>query len=397
MAADAKSLEEEGVIIPPIYIIKEGKEQWKKIKSVLLNARYPTRALNENCADLNAALASIESGKGSLVELCSTYGYEMVTGYMEKLKEYAYYCMKKALKNMEGLHYSASEKLDDGSPIALHLSIYEQKVSIDFSGSCGEHPGNLNANPSIVKSCVMYVLRLLIDEDLPMNEGFLKGVTLHIPQGILNPDFNKEAAQCPAVSGGNIETSQRLVDTLLKALALAGCSYGTMNNLLFGNASFTYYETLCGGTGAGNGFDGADAVHQHMTNTKITDPEVIEVRYPVRLDRFIIRRGSGGKGRWKGGNGVIRLYTFLEPVELTVLTEHRNEYPYGLKGGDNGKRGSQYVIKRNGSTIPLKSHDTINLGKGDKIIMKTPGGGGYMNNYCKQDNNVCIRINYNYY
>jgi len=250
-------------------------------------------------------------------------------------------------------------------------------MDIDFSGTSGVHPGNLNANPSIVNSVVMYVLRLIVNEPLPLNDGLLEPVTIHIPKGILNPDFPGNYAECPAVVGGNIETSQRLVDTLLKAFKLAACSYGTMNNVLFGNKSFGYYETIAGGTGAGLGFDGADAVHQHMTNTRATDPEILEYRYPVRLGRYEIRKGSGGGGKWTGGNGITRELIFLEPVSLSVLSQHRIVPPFGLEGGRPGKTGKQWIEKSDGTEITLQWKDGAELKENDRFIIQTPGGGGY--------------------
>jgi len=200
---------------------------------------------------------------------------------------------------------------------------------------------------------------------------------VRVPAGMLDPPFPDDPAEAPAVVGGNVETSQRLVDTLLKALALAACSQGTMNNLLFGNDRFGYYETVCGGCGAGPGFDGADAVHSHMTNTRITDPEVVEHRYPVRLERFAIRRGSGGGGRFRGGDGVVREITFLEPVELSILSQHRTVAPFGLDGGDPGATGRQRVVRASGAEESLGSIDGTRVYPGDRLILETPGGGGH--------------------
>jgi 5-oxoprolinase (ATP-hydrolysing) len=239
------------------------------------------------------------------------------------------------------------------------------------------NPGNLNANPSIVRSVLIYVLRLLVDEPLPLNDGLLDPVKLKIPKGMLNPDFPDDPDKCPAVVGGNIETSQRLTDTLLKALNLAACSYGTMNNILFGNDSFGYYETVAGGTGAGDGFNGSDAVHQHMTNTRATDPEILEHRYPVLLKKYAIRNGSGGYGKWKGGDGIIRVLEFTKPVSLSVLSQHRNIAPFGLAGGSNGSKGEHFVVLKDGKKLPLEWKDDAELQKGDRFILRTPGGGGF--------------------
>jgi 5-oxoprolinase (ATP-hydrolysing) len=248
---------------------------------------------------------------------------------------------------------------------------------IDFAGTGGVHPGNLNAPPAVVRSAVLYVLRLLIAEPLPLNEGILRPVEIRIPPGMLNPPFPADPAEAPAVVGGNVETSQRVVDTLLKALGLVACSQGTMNNLLFGNERFGYYETVCGGSGAGPGFAGASAVHTHMTNTRITDPEVLEHRYPVRLERFAIRRGSGGSGAWLGGDGAVREILFLEPMSLSLLSQHRVERPYGAQGGEPGLPGKQRLVRVTGEVEDLASVDGREVGPGDRLILETPGGGGY--------------------
>jgi 5-oxoprolinase (ATP-hydrolysing) len=223
----------------------------------------------------------------------------------------------------------------------------------------------------------MYVLRLLVDQPLPLNDGLLRPVTVRIPAGILSPDFQADPSRAPAVAGGNVETSQRLVDTLLKALGLAACSQGTMNNVLFGSSSFGYYETVCGGCGAGPDFPGASAVHSHMTNTRATDPEVLERRYPVRLERFAVRRGSGGSGRFTGGDGAVREITFLAPMSLSILSQHRIERPYGLEGGEPGLGGSQRVVRASGDVLELAPVDGCEVEAGDRLVLETPGGGGY--------------------
>jgi 5-oxoprolinase (ATP-hydrolysing) len=247
----------------------------------------------------------------------------------------------------------------------------------DFTGSAAVHPGNLNATPAVVRSVVLYVLRLISAGDLPLNEGLLRDFEIVIPEGILNPSFPPNPAKAPAVVGGNVETSQRLVDTLLKAFGVVACSQGTMNNLVFGNQNFGYYETICGGSGAGPSFPGASAIHTHMTNTAITDPEILEHRYPVRLNRFEIRRGSGGRGRFSGGDGAIRELTFLEPVELSLLSQHRVFRPYGCEDGEPGLPGRQWVIRRSGETTELSGIDGCSIEPGDRLRIETPGGGGW--------------------
>ncbi|REL33453.1 5-oxoprolinase [Rhodohalobacter sp. SW132] len=377
MPPDANNLAEEGVVIPPMFIAKGGEFDWKPIKQLLQNSRWPTRSIDENMADLQAAVSANHRGVKELQKLAGEFGASEVTDYMGKLKEYASSRMRSTLKKISDGEYKAEEKLDDGSLLAVSCRVDDESVRIDFTGTSGVHPGNLNANPSIVNSVVMYVLRLMVDESLPLNDGLLEPVELIIPYGMLNPEFPDDPADCPAVVGGNIETSQRLVDTLLKAFNLSACSYGTMNNVLFGNDTFGYYETVAGGTGAGDRFHGADAVHQHMTNTRATDPEILEHRYPVRLDRYAIREKSGGRGKWNGGNGLIREMTFLEPVSLSVLSQHRVVEPYGLNGGKNGKTGKQWIERKDGSKHELTWRDGADLEKDDRFILHTPGGGGF--------------------
>ena len=377
MPPDAKNLEEEGVVIYPFFLLKKGEAKWKGIKNILLNGPYPTRSIKENLADLNASLAANRNGEDAFLSLIKTHGKRKVLTYLKLLKEHAAHKMRGKLRQFTDGNYSAEESLDDGSVLCVNIEIRDGLCKIDFTGSSGVHPGNMNATPAIVTSVVIYVLRLLLKEPVPLNDGLLEPVTLKIPRGILNPEFPRAAKECPAVVGGNVEISQRLTDTLLKAFGVMAASQGTMNNVLFGNKNFGYYETLCGGCGAGNGFHGASAVHHHMTNTRITDPEILEHRYPVRLDEFRIREHSGGKGKWNGGNGIVRKITFLEPVNLSVLTQRRKEGPFGLKGGESGKPGRQQVIRKNGETETLDSIQNTNLRAGDQFVIETPGGGGF--------------------
>ena len=377
MPPDATNLAEEGVVIPPTFIARKGVFDWSPLEDLLKNSEWPSRSFDENMADIRAAISANHRGVSELQKMAGTFGSQEVTDYMSRLKNYASSRMTSTLQKMDNGTYSAEEEMDDGSILKAACSVENGNMTIDFSGTSEVHPGNLNANPSIVNSVVMYVLRLMIDEPLPLNDGLLEPVDVIIPRGMLNPDFPGDPAECPAVVGGNIETSQRLADTLLKAFGLSACSYGTMNNVLFGNNTFGYYETVAGGTGAGNGFQGADAVHQHMTNTRATDPEIFEHRYPVRLNRYAIRKGSGGAGTWCGGNGLIRDITFLEPVSLSVLTQHRVTKPYGLMGGGPGKTGHQKVLRADGTEQQLDWKDGADPEAGDRFILHTPGGGGF--------------------
>lgn len=377
MPPDAKNLAEEGVVIPPLLLAKEGMFNWEKIRNLLQNSPWPSRSVEENLADIRAAVAANHRGVMEIQKMADNFGAGEVARYMRLLKSYAAGRMENTLFKIPAGIYHAEEKMDDGSLLKVTCTLKSKSLIIDFTGTSGVHPGNLNANPSIVNSVIMYVLRLLVNEPLPLSDGLLEPVEVILPECMLNPGFSELPDECPAVVGGNIETSQRLTDTILKAFGIVACSYGTMNNVLFGNSGFGYYETVGGGSGAGEGFDGADAVHQHMTNTRAADPEILEHRYPVRLDRYEIRHHSGGKGRWRGGNGVIREMTFLEPVSLSVLTQHRIVPSYGLNGGAPGKTGREWIEKKNGEAIKLDWKDGAELEAGDRFILHTPGGGGY--------------------
>jgi 5-oxoprolinase (ATP-hydrolysing) len=382
MPPGARRLVEEGVVIPPTYLIRKGEPRWEEVRRALAEAPFPSRAIEENLADLRAAVAANHRGAEALRGLARDHGRDVVARSMAALKTRAEERLRAALvERLPPGHYEAVERLDDGAPVAVRIDVAgpgaDPVMVLDFAGSGSVHPGNLNAPPAVVRSAVLYVLRLLIAEPLPLNEGILRSVEIRIPEGMLNPPFPEDPAEAPAVVGGNVETSQRLVDTLLKALGLAACSQGTMNNLLFGNPRFGFYETVCGGAGAGPGFHGASAVHTHMTNTRITDPEVLEHRYPVRLERFAVRRGSGGAGRFRGGDGVVRELTFLEPVSLSLLTQHRVEAPYGTAGGGPGQPGRQRLVRASGGTEELASVDGREAGAGDRLILETPGGGGW--------------------
>ena len=375
MPSDAVCLEEEGVVISPTYLVKTGTPQWTAIRSLFANAPHPTRALEENLADLNGALMSLEQGANSFKDLCNSFSSKEVLKYMRLLRLHACNLINEKI-NKIGLSYRAEEFLDDGSKLKVSLTKKGKGFYIDFKGSAPIHKGNLNATPAIVNSVVLYVLRLLVNQAIPLNEGLLQNIHINIPTGILNPLFDNDHKLSPAVVGGNTEISQRLTDTLLKALKLSACSQGTMNNFLFGNAKFGYYETICGGVGAGPGFNGASAVHQHMTNTRITDPEILEFRYGIRLEKFEIRRRSGGGGKWQGGDGVVREFYFKEPFEVSILSQHRVVPPFGMNGGKPGKKGEQFLIRDN-KTKKLNGTDGIAVLAGDVIIIKTPGGGGW--------------------
>jgi 5-oxoprolinase (ATP-hydrolysing) len=379
MPPNATTLAEEGVVLPPTYLVRAGQPQLDEVCRMLTNAPYPTRTPGDNRADLEAALAANQRGSNLLKKLAHEHGSAEVWRHMERVQSRAETVLRESLRSLGNGDYGATEYLDDGTPIAVRIAVEDGAAVIDFAGTGPVNPGNLNATPAIATSAVLYVLRLLVREPLPLNEGLLRPITLRLPPGTLvNPEFDRDdPAKCPAVVGGNTETSQRIVDTLLKALGLAAGSQGTMNNTLWGSDRFGYYETVCGGAGATANAPGASAVHTHMTNTRITDTEIIETRYPVRIERFAVRRDSGGAGKHPGGDGVIRETMFLAPMTLSVLTQHRKGRPYGLKGGKIGTLGRQRVFRTTGEVIELSSVDGCEVLPGDRLILETPGGGGW--------------------
>ena len=381
MPPDARCLAEEGVVIAPRLLVRAGRERFAELAALLAAGPWPSRAPEENLADLQAALAANRAGVRALEALAARQGGERVAFFMARQKEDAARRLAGALEKLPLGELAAEELLDDGHRIAVRARIFEagdgRRMELDFTGTSEIHPGNLNASPAIVHSAVLYVLRLLLAEDLPLNEGLLQRVELKLPTCFLSPDFDPDPEKSPAVVGGNTETSQRLVDTLVKAFGLLACGQGTMNNLLFGDASFGYYETVCGGAGAGPGFAGASAVHTHMTNTRITDPEILERRFPVRLERFAIRRGSGGAGRWPGGDGALRELRFLRRLELSILSQHRVEAPFGREGGQPGLPGRQRLLRAGGEVEELPGVAQATVEPGDRLLLETPGGGGW--------------------
>jgi 5-oxoprolinase (ATP-hydrolysing) len=378
MPPDANSLSEEGIAILPQYLIKQGMPQWEAMHSLFTSGPYPTRMWAENEADMIAALSSLRKGQADLLALVARFGLDSVHHYMEKLKSNAQHQLRVALRPYENKKLSASEFLDDGHRIAVQIEVLPSRIVFDFKNTSQVHPHNLNANLSIIHSAILYVLRILVDKEIPLNDGLMKDVHIILPDNtLLNPHFEDDPALCPAVVGGNTEISQRLVDTLLKAFELAACSQGTMNNFLFGNDHLGYYETIGGGAGASLGFHGRSGVHQHMTNTRITDTEELERRYPVRIVQFGLRNNSGGKGKWHGGEGIIREIEFLDELDVTLLTQHRYFAPYGLAGGDKGKSADHTLIRASGKVEKCPGVCSAHVKKGDRLVIETPGGGGY--------------------
>ncbi|HTN75672.1 MAG TPA: hydantoinase B/oxoprolinase family protein, partial [Pirellulaceae bacterium] len=374
----SQNLAEEGVLIRDLLLIEQGESRFDRLAELLASGPYPSRDTAANLADIAAQAAANQQGAHELLALVTRYSWPVVSAYMQAIQAAAEQKVRAALTRLAPGARSFVDHLDDGTPIAVTITVHGETATIDFTGTGPVSLGNLNANPAIVTAAVMYVLRLLLNEPVPLNQGVLAPVTIIVPHGILHPQPGNDAATSPAVVGGNVETSQRVVDVLLGAFDLAAASQGTMNNLLFGDATFGYYETICGGAGATASAPGADAVHTHMTNTRLTDPEVLELRYPVRLQEFRIRHNSGGAGEHAGGNGVVRRIEFLRPLTVSILSQRRGPYaPLGAHGGSPGEFGKNTLLRADGTLLSLPNAHQFTAGVGDVLTIETPGGGGW--------------------
>lgn len=374
----SKNLAEEGVLIRNFKVIHAGVSHVDALRELLISGSHPTRAVDDNLADISAQIAANRQGARDLMRLVDRYTWPVVEAYMKHIQEAAERKMRQALSRLPDGRRDFTDHLDDGSPITVAITIAGDAATIDFTGTGAVLPSNLNANRAIVTAAVMYCLRCLIDEDIPLNQGVLAPVEIILPECLLNPPAFDLPKECAAVVGGNVETSQRVVDVLLGAFGIAAASQGTMNNLLFGDESFGYYETICGGSGATATANGADAVHTHMTNTRLTDPEILEQRYPVRLLEFSIRRGSCGAGRHRGGDGIVRRIEFLQSLSVSTLCQRRGDYaPYGLDGGEAGAIGRNAIQCADGRIEELPGCAQFRTEAGDILRIETPGGGGF--------------------
>lgn len=370
--ADSTSIEEEGLIIDNFKLVENNHFREQAIYDLLTSGRWPARNPAMNIADFKAQLAACEKGAQELSKMTDYYGVETVHAYMRHVQDNAEASVRRVLSVLKDGNFTY--KMDDGHQISVAIKVDQgnRQAIVDFTGTSPQHPGNFNAPNAVVKAAVLYVFRCLVHEDIPLNEGCLKPIEIIVPErSMISPVYPA------AVFAGNVETSQYLVDTLFGALGVVAASQGTMNNFIWGNDKHQYYETICGGTGAGNGHHGTDAVHSHMTNSRLTDPEVLEWRFPVILQSFEIRTGSGGKGRYRGGDGVIRKVKFLENMTANIISGHRQIPPYGLAGGGPGSVGNNWVEHTDGSVTRLSGTDQIELKQGDVFVIETPGGGGY--------------------
>ena len=372
MPAHSKTVEEEGVLIDNFKLVDRGTFREAEIRALLSSGRWPARNPDQNIADLRAEIAACEKGTQELRKMVSDFGLEVVEAYMRHVQDNAEESVRRVIGRLENAQFVQS--MDDGSKICVKVTVNTEARSavIDFTGTSAQLGSNLNAPSAVARAAVLYVFRCMVDDDIPLNEGCLKPLDIIIPDGsMLSPVYPA------AVVGGNVETSQAVTDALFGAFGAMASAQGTMNNLTFGNARYQYYETICGGAGAGPTFDGADAVHTHMTNSRLTDPEILEWRFPVLLEDFAIRRGSGGKGTHSGGDGVTRTIRFREAMTVSILSTHRIVAPFGLNGGTDAKCGKNSLRLKNGQTIQLDGSDQRELDADDAIIIETPGGGGF--------------------
>jgi 5-oxoprolinase (ATP-hydrolysing) len=369
---DSTHIEEEGVLIDNFLLVKQGKLQDAETRLLLSSAKYPCRNINQNMADLAAQIAANATGVAELTKSVDQYGLDVVHAYMEHVQDNAEESVRRVLAVLKNCEYTYP--LDSGAEIKVKISVdsKQRKAVIDFTGTSPQDNLNYNAPFAICRAVVLYVFRTLVGADIPMNEGCMKPLELIIPEGsMINPNYPA------AVISGNTEVSQSIADTLYGALQVVAGSQGTMNNFVYGNDVYQNYETICGGTGAGDGFNGASAVHSHMTNTRMTDPEVLENRFPVRVDEFSIRRGSGGDGTFTGGDGIVRKLRFLANMTTTVLSSHRKTQAFGIAGGNSGATGENSVIRTNGDIEYLDGNDEVQMVEGDVFVLKSPGGGGF--------------------
>ncbi|MDC3391470.1 hydantoinase B/oxoprolinase family protein [Candidatus Thioglobus sp.] len=370
--ANSSHVKEEGILIDNFTLVSKGVFLEKEIYDLLSSGEYPARNIQQNIADLKAQVAAAEKGSQELLKVIKNYGLGVVHAYMKHVQDNAEESVRRVLDVLSDSSFTY--KMDDGNQVSVAISVdkIERSATIDFTGTSEQHPGNYNAPSAICYAAVLYVFRCLVDDDIPLNAGCLKPLNLIIPKrSMINPEYPA------AVIAGNVETSQYIVDALLGALGVVAASQGTMNNFIWGNDRVQNYETICGGSGASINQDGCSAVHTHMTNSRLTDPEILEWRFPVRLESFSIRKNSGGSGLKNGGDGVDRRLRFLEPMTVNIITGHRVVPPYGLAGGNSGALGKNYVIHLDNSITELKTKGQIEVVKDDIFVLKTPGGGGF--------------------
>jgi 5-oxoprolinase (ATP-hydrolysing) len=372
MPPDSCTVEEEGVLIDNVLLVDAGRFLEREMVALLSSGRFPSRNPAQNIADLKAQIAACEKGAQELHRMVRHFGAEVVEAYMRHVQDNAEEAVRRVLDALKDGAFAY--EMDDGAVIRVRIVIDRKArgAIIDFTGTSAQLPNNFNAPRAVCRAAVLYVFRTLVDDEIPMNDGCLKPLEIVIPDGsMLSPRYPA------AVVAGNVETSQAITDALYGALGIMGAAQGTMNNFTFGNERYQYYETICGGSGAGPDFDGTDAIHTHMTNSRLTDPEVLEWRFPVLVDSFAIRRGSGGAGRHRGGDGVVRRIRFREAMTAAILSGHRRVPPYGMAGGAPGAAGRNWVERGDGTREEFGATHAVAMNPGDVFVIATPGGGGF--------------------
>ncbi len=372
MSPNATTIEQEGVYMDNFKLVDRGRFREKELMAALLGATYPARNPVQNINDLKAQIASNEKGVAELRKMVAQFTLPVVKAYMQHVQDNAAESVRRVLDRLHDAEFSYA--MDQGTVIKVRITVDRKKreATVDFTGTSPQQPTNFNAPEPVTRAAVLYVFRVMVDDDIPMNAGCLRPINIVIPpKSMLTPEYPA------AVVAGNVETSQAVTDTLFGALGALAAAQGTMNNLNFGNATYQYYETICSGSPAGPGFNGTDAVHTHMTNTRLTDPEVLEFRYPVVLEDFHIRAGSGGRGRWHAGDGIRRTIRFLEKMDCTILSGHRLVPPFGLAGGEAGQIGENWARRKDGHMEKLQGCDETVIDEGEAVIIQTPTAGGY--------------------
>jgi 5-oxoprolinase (ATP-hydrolysing) len=372
MPPDSTSIDDEGVLIDDLQLVDEGRFLAEELEALLASGPYPARNPRQNVADLQAQIAACARGSGELLGMIGEFGLDTVLAYTGHVQDNAEESVRRVLGALTDGAFEYP--LDNGAVIRVQVRIERaaRRAVVDFTGTSAQLADNFNAPAAVCRAAVLYVFRTLVDEPIPMNEGCLKPIEIVIPEGcMLNPRHPA------AVVAGNVETSQCITDALYGALGVLAAAQGTMNNFTFGDDRYQYYETICGGSGAGPDFDGTAAVHTHMTNSRLTDPEVLEWRYPVLLESHRINRGSGGAGRHRGGDGTIRRVRFLEPMSAALLSNHRIVAPFGLAGGAPGACGRQWVERADGRREQLAGCAKTEVAPGDVFVIQTPAGGGF--------------------
>jgi 5-oxoprolinase (ATP-hydrolysing) len=370
--ADSTTIDEEGLVLDNVLLVQRGRFLEQEIRDLLTGGPWPARNPDQNVADLKAQVAACERGATELHHVINHYGLDVVHAYMGHVMENAEESVRRVIAALSDCEFVG--EMDDGNQISVSIQVNLQQRSavIDFTGTSGQHPGNFNAPKAVCRSAVLYVFRCMVNDAIPLNAGCL------VPLDIRIPDPSMISPHPPAaVIAGNVETSQLLVDTLFGALGVVAGSQGTMNNFIWGNDQHQYYETICGGAGATPSANGATAVHTHMTNTRLTDPEILEWRHPVRVEHFKVRDHSGGQGTHRGGDGAIRRLRFLEPMTVNVLSSRRKVAPFGVNGGEAGLVGINRLLKTDGTIEELPGSVRVEVGTDDCFEIETPGGGGF--------------------